>query len=87
MRKSQKVCFFFSAYLQDKADSQRDDRFCFCCCNILWDRAVALTIPVDRNDLQDMSHLTPLRPPVWVSESQRCSNSHHYTGLKEPLFQ
>lgn len=63
MRKIQKG-FFFSVYLQDKADSRRDYHFCCCCCNILWDRAVALTIPVDSNDLQDMYHLTPLRPPA-----------------------
>lgn len=74
-------------YLQDKSDNQRDDCFCFCCCSILWGRAVALTIPGDSNDLRGMNLLMPLRPLVWLSEPQRCRSTPHYIGLKEQLFQ
>lgn len=45
------------------------------------------TTPGGSNDLQDMDHLTSLRPPGWVSEPQRHSSTPRYTALRERLSQ
>lgn len=73
--------------LQDKAGSPRDHCFWFCCCNVLWDRAVVLRSPEDSNDLWDTCLLLSHHPLEWLTKLQRGNSTRHGTGLMQHPFQ